>query len=190
MPKAYNGSNLGAKLVDQAWQRQTKPNPSFGPLPETLEAKTGKGRHLYFKKTTDTKIPSTNGVIAKKIDVKADGGRNDYLKRKVASLLGQRRSAQCRCEQSVTRSPLMAYWSYCFVVVWFVNQFRMGKDLFLIAAPWHIKKTITFSDMLAAARRSHFTTGISCDPGVHRSYSKIDRRRFSQLNYSLKKANL
>lgn len=51
---------------------------------------------------------------------------------------------QCRRKQSVTRAPLMAYWSYCFVVVWFVNQLRVGKDLLLSAALWYIKKTITF----------------------------------------------
>ncbi len=34
---------------------------------------------------------------------------------------------QCHHEKSVTRAPLMAYWSYCFVVVWFVDQFRMEK---------------------------------------------------------------
>ena len=113
----------------------------------------------------------------------------EITNRETKSLLGSA-DPQCRCEQSVTRSPLMAYWSYCFVVVWFVNQFRMRKDLLLIAAPWYIKKTITFSDMLAAARRSHFTTGISRDPGVHRSYSKIETRRFTQHNYSLKKAKL
>jgi hypothetical protein len=84
----------------------------------------------------------------------------------------------------------MAYWSYCFVVVWFVNQFRMRKDLLLSAAPWYIKKTITFSDMLAAARRSHFNAGISRDPSEHRSASKINTKRFTSYSYSLIKAKL
>ena len=76
------------------------------------------------------------------------------------------------------------------MVVWFVDQFRMRKDLLLIAAPWYIKKTITFSDMLAAARRSHFTTGISRDPSEYRNTSKFDTKRFTSHSYSLKKAKL
>ena len=45
-------------------------------------------------------------------------------------------------------------------------QFRMGKDLLLQRAHWYSrKKNITFSDMLAAARHSHFEQGISDDHG-------------------------
>jgi hypothetical protein len=82
----------------------------------------------------------------------------------------------------------MAYWSYCFVVVWFVNQFRMGKEIMLKSAPWYNKKTITFSDMLAAARRSHFTPGISRDPSKRRSDTKIVLTSSTPYCYSLKKA--
>jgi len=113
----------------------------------------------------------------------------EITNREIKSLLGSA-DPQCRCKQSVTRSPMIAYWSYCFVVVWFVNQFRMGKDLLLIAAPWYIKKNITFSDMLAAARRSHFTPGISRDPSETRSCSKINTQWFTNHNYYLKKAKL
>jgi hypothetical protein len=28
---------------------------------------------------------------------------------------------QCRTEKAVTRTPLMAYWSYSLLVVWFVQ---------------------------------------------------------------------
>jgi len=113
----------------------------------------------------------------------------EITNRETKSLLGSA-DPQCRCEPSVTRAPLMAYWSYCLVVVWFANQFRMRKDLLLTAAPWYIKKTITFSDMLAAARRSNFTTGISRDPSEHRRNSKINTMRFTSHSYSLKKAKL
>ncbi|MFH0958933.1 MAG: hypothetical protein V1897_09550, partial [Pseudomonadota bacterium] len=107
----------------------------------------------------------------------------EITNRETKSLLG---SADPH-EQSVTRALLVAYWSYCFMVVWFVNQFRMRKGLLLIAAPWYIKKTITFSDMLAAARRSHFTTGISRDPSEHRGTSQIDTMRGSRATVTLSK---
>jgi hypothetical protein len=113
----------------------------------------------------------------------------EITNRETKSLLGSA-DPQCRSEQSVTRAPLMAYWSYCFVVVWFVNQFRMGKDLMLKSAPWYNKKTITFSDMLAAARRSHFTPGISRDPRAYRSDTKIVSTSSTPYCYSLKKAKL
>ena len=66
-----------------------------------------------------------------------------------------RADPQCRCENSVSRAPLMAYWSYSLVILWFVTQFRKGKDFFLPRTPWYHKKHITFSDMVSAARRSH-----------------------------------
>jgi hypothetical protein len=113
----------------------------------------------------------------------------EITNRETKSILGSA-DPQCRSRQSVTRAPLMAYWSYCFVVVWFVNQFRMGKDIFVRSAPWYIKKNITFSDMLAAARRSHFFPGISRDPSEHCNCLKIDTDRFTQHSYSLKKAKL
>ncbi|MFZ5535552.1 MAG: transposase, partial [Patescibacteria group bacterium] len=96
----------------------------------------------------------------------------EITNRETKSLLGSA-DPQCRSEKSVSRSPLMAYWSYCLVVVWFVDQFRMGKDLMIRTAPWYSKRHITFSDMLAAARRSHFIPGISRDPGEHRNDTKF-----------------
>jgi hypothetical protein len=73
----------------------------------------------------------------------------------------------------------MAYWSYCFVVIWFVTQFRMGKNLLLCTAPWYSKRTITFSDMLAAAQRCRFTPGISREPRKHHSSPKTISARFT-----------
>ena len=97
----------------------------------------------------------------------------EITNRETKGLLGSA-DPQCRSETSVTRAPMMAYWSYCFVVVWFVEQFRMGKELMVQAAPWYSsKRNITFSDMLAAARRSHFTSAISRDPRYRASLPKI-----------------
>jgi hypothetical protein len=114
----------------------------------------------------------------------------EITNRETKSLLGSA-DAQCRLETSVTRAPLMAYWSYCLVVVWFVEQFRMGKNLLVQAAPWYSsKRNITFSDMLAAARRSVFTLGISRDPREHHYSPKIKPARSTRDPYSLKKAKL
>jgi hypothetical protein len=92
--------------------------------------------------------------------------------RETKSLLGSA-DPQCRKESSVKRAPMMAYWSYTLVVIWFVTQMRLGKDFLVQRAPWYIRKTdITFSDMLAAARRSHFTQVISREPGKQPSEMK------------------
>jgi hypothetical protein len=113
----------------------------------------------------------------------------EITNRETKSLLGSA-DAQCRLEASVTRAPLMAYWSYCLVVLWFVDQWRKGKDLLIYSAPWYAKRSITFSDMLAAARRSHFSTGISRDPRKHHSSTKIFTARFTRGPEALKRAKL
>ena len=113
----------------------------------------------------------------------------EITNRETKSLLGSA-DPQCRCEKSVTRAPLMAYWSYCFVVVWFVDQFRTGRDLMVRTAPWYSKRHITFSDMLAAARRSHFIPGISRDPSEHHNNSKFETRRFTRRSESYERAKL
>ena len=103
----------------------------------------------------------------------------EITNRETKSLLGSA-DPQCRCEKSVTRAPLMAYWTYCFVVVWFVNQFSKGKDLVIPTAPWYSKRHVTFSDMLAAARRSHFGPVISRDPSKQHTNSKFASHRFTR----------
>jgi hypothetical protein len=113
----------------------------------------------------------------------------EITNRETKSLLGSA-DPQCRCEKSVTRAPLMAYWSYCFVVVWFVNQFHEGKDLLVPSAPWYVKRSITFSDMLAAARRSHFGPLISRDPSKQHTNSKFASHRFTRGPESYKRAKL
>jgi hypothetical protein len=113
----------------------------------------------------------------------------EITNRETKSLLGSA-DPQCRCEKSVTRAPLMAYWSYCLVVVWFVNQFHKGKDLLLPSAPWYVKRSITFSDMLAAARRSHFGSRISREPSRHHTNSKFRSHRFTRQTQAWERAKL
>jgi len=113
----------------------------------------------------------------------------EITNREVKQLLGSA-DPQCRCEKSVTRAPLMAYWSYCLVVVWFVTQFRNGKDFPFQKVPWYQKTNITFSDMLAAARRSHFSTGIVVECGAGQDKTKINFARSSRRPDTLKRAKL
>lgn len=113
----------------------------------------------------------------------------EITNRETKGLLGSA-DAQCRSKESVLRAPLMAYWSYCLVAVWFVTQYRMGKDLILRPAPWYAKKHITFSDMLAAARRSHFAAEISRDPRKRHTKTKITATRSTRDPLSLKRAKL
>ena len=110
--------------------------------------------------------------------------------RETKSLLGSA-DAQCRKEASVKKAPMTAYWSYCFVIIWFVTQLRLGKDFLIQRAPWYLrKKDITFSDMLAAARRSRFGPVISREPRTqasesisirHRSMSEVDPTKYAKL---------
>ena len=103
----------------------------------------------------------------------------EITNRETKGLLGSA-DPQCRTEKAVTRTPLMAYWSYSLLVVWFVSQFRMGKDLLVPRAPWDLrKKNITFSDMLAAARRSHFTSKVSRDHGKQQNLTKAIPVRYT-----------
>jgi hypothetical protein len=86
--------------------------------------------------------------------------------RETNGLLGSA-DPQNRSERSVFRAPMIAYWAYCLVVVWFVEQYRRSARFCFIRAPWYKhKKDISFSDMLAAAGRSHFTSVFSYE-SVH-----------------------
>jgi hypothetical protein len=96
----------------------------------------------------------------------------EITNRETKHLLGSA-DPQCRCENSVSRAPLMAYWSYCIVVVWFVGQFQKGKDFLFRRAPWYPKKNITFSDMLAAARRSHLSQRFLVERGTEQNKPKF-----------------
>lgn len=101
----------------------------------------------------------------------------EVTNRETKQLLGAA-EPQCRREQSVIRAPMFAYWSYSFVVLWFVRQFSSAKSLVAQPAPWYRqKKDFTFSDMLAAARRSHFELRISSEAGHTNASQKINKPR-------------
>jgi hypothetical protein len=101
----------------------------------------------------------------------------EITNRETKRLLGAA-DPQCRTENSVIRSPMFAYWAYSFVVLWFVQQFATAKDLAAGLAPWYRQKNnYTFSDMLAAARRSHFSCGICAKPSEISASSKINQTR-------------
>lgn len=92
--------------------------------------------------------------------------------RETKGLLGSA-DPQCRSEQAVIRAPMIAYWAYSMVVVWFFSQYRKARDLVPVRAPWYQdKKAITFSDMLAAARRSHFRAVFSDEDILHTEVPK------------------
>jgi hypothetical protein len=85
--------------------------------------------------------------------------------RETKQLLGSA-DPQCRSELSVERAGMMAYWAYSLVILWFVCHFQTAKQLVTPRNPWYKhKRTITFSDMLAAVRRSHFIVGFSREAG-------------------------
>jgi hypothetical protein len=96
----------------------------------------------------------------------------EITNRETKSLLGSA-DPQCRRERSVTRAAMIAYWAYSLLVLWFVSQFRMGRVPLFQRAPWYFgNKNITFSDMLAEARRSHFAPRISREPSVRDNSTK------------------
>jgi len=98
---------------------------------------------------------------------------------------------QCRSEKSVFRAPMISYWAYCLVVVWFVEQYRGGASLSFIRAPWYPhKKDISFSDMLAAARRSHFTALSSCESAYTQTLPKFNPARSTRQTDLSKRAKL
>ena len=101
----------------------------------------------------------------------------EVTNRETKQLLGAG-EPQCRKELSVIRSPMFAYWAYSFVVLWFVRQFDEARKLVADPAPWYRqKKSFTFSDMLAAARRSHFSIGISSEASDINELKKINQPR-------------
>jgi len=101
----------------------------------------------------------------------------EVTNRETKQLLGAA-DPQCRRELSVIRSPMFAYWSYSFVVLWFVRQFASTRKLVTDSPPWYRqKKSFTFSDMLAAARRSHLSLRISSEPCYRNKLEKINQPR-------------
>jgi hypothetical protein len=85
---------------------------------------------------------------------------------------------QCRSEQSVARAPLFAYWAYSLVVLWFVRHFHTARLFVADPGPWYRhKKNFSFSDMLAAARRSHFNLVFMKEACQHGTSLKIKAAR-------------
>jgi len=85
---------------------------------------------------------------------------------------------QCRSEQSAARTPLFAYWAYCFVVLWFVRHFRTARCFVAHPGPWYRhKRCFSFSDMLAAARRSHFKVCFMKEASQHGALPKFNVAR-------------
>lgn len=102
----------------------------------------------------------------------------EITNRETKQLLGAA-DPQCRRENSVTRAPMFAYWAYCFVVLWFVRQFSTAKSLVADSPPWYRqKKNLTFSDMLAAARRSHFSARFSSEASENNRLRKTNQTRY------------
>ena len=104
----------------------------------------------------------------------------EVTNRETKQLLGVA-EPQCRRELSVVRAPMFAYWAYSFVVLWFVRQFADARKLVADPAPWYRqKKSFTFSDMLAAARRSHFSMRINSEASDINELKKINQPRYTR----------
>lgn len=110
--------------------------------------------------------------------------------RETKQLLGSA-EPQCRSELAVERAGMMAYWAYTLVTLWFVRQFQSAKRLVTPRHPWYKRKSsITFSDMLAAARRSHFTLRFSREAGNTGSLSINPGARSTRHQLTTKRAKL
>ncbi|MBI5569541.1 MAG: transposase [Desulfomonile tiedjei] len=114
----------------------------------------------------------------------------EITNRETKQLLGAA-DPQCRSELSVIRTPMLAYWAYSLVVLWFVRQFAAGKRLVAPTSPWYRRKmNITFSDMLAAARRSHMTLSFSRQADKSRDLPKNNPARSTRGSNYTKRAKL
>lgn len=131
------------------------------------------GRH------SDCVFIDTSRDSSPKETIQAYSGRwsIEITNRETKGLLGSA-DPQCRTERAVIRAPMIAYWSYTLVVVWFVSQLNHGKYPVFLRPPWYRNKThITFSDMLAAARRSHLRPIFSDEESQNRDLPKINHTR-------------
>lgn len=98
---------------------------------------------------------------------------------------------QCRSEQSAVRTPLFAYWAYCLVVFWFVGHFKTARSLVADRGPWYRqKKGFSFSDMLAAARRSHFKIRFMKEASEHGTLPKFNDARSTRQTKHTENAKL
>lgn len=114
----------------------------------------------------------------------------EVTNRETKQLLGAD-EPQCRKELSVIRTPMFAYWAYCLVTLWFVRNLKAAQHLVNDPAPWYRnKKSYTFSDMLAAARRSHFSEVISSTAFDINELQKINKPRYPRRSKHVEYAKL
>lgn len=125
---------------------------------------------VFFDTDTQAKSPQTIERYSARWSI-------EITNRETKQLLGAA-EPQCRREKSVMRAPMFAYWAYSFVILWFVRQFSTTKNLVADPAPWYRqKRNYTFSDMLAVARRSHFSMTISSETREINKLTKINMPR-------------
>jgi hypothetical protein len=104
----------------------------------------------------------------------------EITNREAKQMLGSA-DPQCRTQKAVVRASMIAYWAYSLVVLWLVAQYRQGRELCFTRPPWYEhKQDITFSDMLACARRSHFGLAFSCEAAKNERVPKIRHARLTR----------
>lgn len=114
----------------------------------------------------------------------------EVTNRETKELLGAA-DPQCRSESSVARAPLFAYWAYSLVVLWFVQNFQSTRLFVADPGPWYRhKKNFSFSDMLAAARRSHFRVTFLKEAGKHGTLPKFNHARSARQTWHIRNAKL
>jgi len=114
----------------------------------------------------------------------------EITNRETKHLLGTA-DPQCRTQKAVIRAPLIGLWAYSFVVIWFAKNFWAGRLSLPDSYPWYQRKTnITFSDMLAIARRSHFALRFSTKAWNTVDFVKKSITRPARVSIFAKRAKL
>jgi hypothetical protein len=85
-----------------------------------------------------------------------------------------------RTAKAVSRSVPLLLATYSLIVVWFAKHVR-APEAHKRATPWYAKSSVTFSDMLAAARRDILSEGVSSPPQSERAESKVTDNALSHL---------
>lgn len=85
-----------------------------------------------------------------------------------------------RTAQAVGRSVPLLLATYSLIVVWFAKHVR-APEAQVRATPWYAKTSVTFSDMLAAARRDILREGVLCPTQAQRAESKVPDDALSHL---------
>lgn len=85
-----------------------------------------------------------------------------------------------RTARAVSRSVPLLLATYSLIVVWFAKHVR-APELRKLATPWYQKPSVTFSDMLAAARRDILSEGVLSPPQAERAESKVTAEYLTHL---------